>query len=47
MNKESDPTKIKNYTYSSNSIHIPGEDELSENNVALHNICSHEDCFFE
>ncbi len=30
MSKESDPTKIKNDTYSSISIHMPGEDELSK-----------------
>jgi len=47
MNKESDPTKIKKYTSSSISIHMPGEDELSENNAALHNICFHEGCFIE
>jgi len=47
MNKESDPTMIKNDTSSSTSIHMPGEDELSENNVILHNICSHEGCFIE
>ena len=47
MNKESDPTMIKNDTSSSTSIHMPGEDELSENNVALHNIYSHEGCFIE
>ena len=47
MSKESDPTKIKNDTYSSISIHMPGEDELSENSATLHNICSHEDCLIE
>ena len=47
MNKESDPTMIKNDTYSSTSIHMPGEDELSENNAALHNICFHEGCFID
>ena len=47
MNKESDPTKIKKDTYSSSSIHMPGEDELSENNVVLHNICFQDGCFIE
>ena len=47
MNKESDPTKIKNDTSSSISIHMSEEDELSEYNVALHNICFHEGCFIE
>ncbi len=47
MNKESDPPKIKNDTSSSISIHMPVEDELSENNAALHNICFHEGCFIE
>jgi hypothetical protein len=47
MNKESDPTKIKNDTSFSISIHIPGEDELSEYNAALINICFHEGCFIE
>ena len=47
MSKESDPTKIKNDTISSISIHMPGEDELSENNAALHNIRSHEGRFIE
>ncbi len=47
MNKESDPTKIQKDTYSSSSVHMPGEDELSENNVVLHNVCSHEGYFIE
>jgi hypothetical protein len=47
MNKESDPTKIKKDTYSSISIHTPGEDELSENNAALHNVCAQEGYFIE
>ncbi len=47
MSKESDPTKIKNDTFFSISIHMPGEDELSENNAALHNIRSHEGRFIE
>ena len=47
MNKESDPTMIKNDTSSSTYIHMPGEDELSENNVALHNVCSQEGCIIE